>query len=360
MVRRNRLPKFDYLAHVNKKYTEHLIENLKQPFYECIKKICDEINGSNNMKLKTFQKEMKNIKEWDYNRIKKESKFVIQKANLKYISKLLDAVFISNFKLLTTCASRKKVVMENKIPDAGQFFHRCFYEIGKCFYLEPYLICDTKEKNGIRLRNITESLSLIEKSINKTINHFLPYSEIIDVYLTNVEDDSSSDESSEEDYDEEAEKILNSDEENNESDEEDEEDEEENGITNQENNNIENNNQMIMDNNIQNNIQQQNNIEQMNREITIEDDNQIFNNEEQKNIDLPFGLMDVPEVEKNDTQNNNPIQELPPKTINLLENDNQINKQPEQKPEQKPEQIQTDKPKSKIIFFDDADDQFGE
>ena len=40
------------------------------------------------------------------------------------------------------------------------------------------------------------------------------------------------------------------------------------------------------------------------------------------------------------------------KTINLIENDNQINKQPEHN--------QSEKPKTKIIFFDDADDQFGE
>ena len=340
-----RLPKFDYLSQVNKKYTEHLTEILKQPFYECFKKISDELKTSNNMKLKTFQKEMKLIREWDYERIKKEAKYVIIKANVKYIPKLLDAVLISNIKLLTTTASRKKINLDYEIPDLSQFFHRCFIEIGKNFYLEPYLICDFKEKNGMRLKNITDSLFLIEKSLIKTINYFIPYSNILDVYLTNVEEDSSEDESSEESVGD----LLNEDEDEDEDGDGEEQEEEE-----EEQEDVEEEGEMVEQK--QQEQEQEQQKQEMEKEINITaddigDKNQITIEEFDDKIitegelsELPDGLNKIPEIQE---QKIEPRQQIP---------------EPQQKiPEPQPHpQPQEPQPKSKIIFFNDAEDKIDE
>ena len=191
-----RVPKFDYYAKVHDKYSDHLIDLLKEPFYQRVKEICESVKAKNNAKtLKSFQAEMKNVKKWDYDDLKKSAKFVVHKSGSSYVPKLLKAVIISGTKLLTATSSRKKVdAIEMNVPETITFFSKCFINIGRSFYMEPYLICDAGQQPGQRLTNITDSIDLIEKSIKKTIDSFLPYDDILEVYLANAEDDDTSDE----------------------------------------------------------------------------------------------------------------------------------------------------------------------
>ena len=108
--RNKRVPKFDYYAKVHDKYSDHLVELLKQPFYERIKEICESVKAKNNAKtLKSFQAEMKSIKKWDYDDLKKSAKFVIHKSGSAYVPKLLKATIISGTKLLTATSSSSPV-----------------------------------------------------------------------------------------------------------------------------------------------------------------------------------------------------------------------------------------------------------
>ncbi len=195
--RNKRVPKFDYYTKVHDKYCDHLVELLKEPFYQRIKEICESVKAKNNTKtIKSFQAEMKNVKKWDYEDLKKSAKFVVHKSGAsQYVPKLIKATIISGIKLLTATSSRKKVdSIETNSPETITFFSKCFINIGRSFYMEPYLICDAGQQPGQRLINITDSIDLIEKAIKKSIDSFLPYDEILDIYLANVEDDDTSDE----------------------------------------------------------------------------------------------------------------------------------------------------------------------
>ena len=216
--RNRRVPKFDYLSTVHKKYCDRLVDLLQEPFYQRIKEICESVKAKNSAKtLKSFQAEMKNVKKWDYDDLKKSAKFVVHKSGASYVPKLLKAIIISGTKLLTATSSRKKVdAIEMNVPETITFFSKCFINIGRSFYMEPYLICDAGQQPGQRLTNITDSLDLIDKSIRKTIESFLPYDEILEVYLANAEDDDTSDEEPEvepikEDSDNESESDIDSD-----------------------------------------------------------------------------------------------------------------------------------------------------
>ena len=193
--RRRKVPKFDFYATGKKTYENHLIDLLKEPFYKKIKDICDSLkekNKTNSKILKAFQAEMANVKKWEYDDLKSNAKFVVNKSKASYIPKLIRAVIISNTKLLTATSSRKKVEVEINTPEPIQFFHKAFIEIGKSFYVEPFLICDAGQQPGLRLKNITDSLSLIEGCLRKTINSFLPMENILDIYLAQAEEDSDS------------------------------------------------------------------------------------------------------------------------------------------------------------------------
>ena len=194
---RNKVSKFNYYATVKKTYEDHLVESLKEPFYKKLRDMCDKLkekNKNSSKILKLFQADMSNVRKWDYDELKSSTKFVINKAKINYIPKLIRAVVISNIKLLTATASRKKVEIEKATPEPIAFFHRCFIEISKAFYTDPYLVCDYGEQPGMRLKNITESIYIIEGCIKKAINSFLPYDNILDVYLVQAEEDSDDEE----------------------------------------------------------------------------------------------------------------------------------------------------------------------
>ena len=220
-----RTPKFNYLTCVKTQYEQHLIELLKEPFYMKYKELCDNTMTKTKTKtklLKNFQDQLKNTNEWDYETLKIHAKFVVHKSNCKYLPKLIKSVIISSTKNLIETSSRKKINIEYEIPDTMAFFKKCFNSISKSFYLEPTLLCDLNQKTGLRLKNINNSLELIRRAIQKAINSFLPYDEILDIYLNNVDDnsdnDSSDDNQSSDEDDEENEDEYNDDYENDEDD----------------------------------------------------------------------------------------------------------------------------------------------
>jgi hypothetical protein len=194
----SRISKFDYYSAVNKRYTEHIIELLKEPFYVHFKENCESLrkkNKNNESKtIKEFQSEMKNIKRWENDQLRNAAKFVVHKSGSNYIPKIIKAILISGSKLLTASSSRKKRNIEMNIPEPIEFLHKCFIEIGRSFYMEPYLICDKGAKPGVRISRLNDSMKLIEKDIKKSINYFLPYDNILDIYLANAEDDDTSEE----------------------------------------------------------------------------------------------------------------------------------------------------------------------
>ena len=227
-----RTPKFDYLVCVKNQYQKHLIDMLNEPFYNKFKEIADISKKNNKNKkqiLKNFQEELKNINQWDYETLKKHSKFIVYKTNTKYIPKLIKSTIISSTKLLIETSSRKKTKIEYDIPDTINFLKKCFNIISRNFYLEPTLLIDIEQNPSNRLKNLNNSLKMIKDSIEKTINSFLPYDDILEIYLNNIDDDSSEDESSDDKSDNESdnESYVSDGETDNEEDEENDAEEEE-------------------------------------------------------------------------------------------------------------------------------------
>ena len=201
-----RTPKFDYLVCVKNQYESHLIHLLTEPFYMKFKEIAQtNIKNTKTRKLilKNFQEELKKINNWDYELLKKNCKFIIHRSNSKYIPKLIKSVIISSTKLLIETSSRKKTKIEYEIPDTLTFLKKCFNIISRNFYLEPTLLIDIEQTANNRLKNLNNSLELIKKSLYNSINTFLPYDDILEIYLNNIEDnsdDSSSDNEKNDNY----------------------------------------------------------------------------------------------------------------------------------------------------------------
>ena len=315
-----RTPKFNYLTSVKTQYEQHLIELLKEPFYMKYKELCDNTmkkTKNKNKLLKNFQDQLKNINEWDYETLKIHAKFIVHKSNCKYLPKLIKSVIISSTKNLIETSSRKKINIEYEIPNTMNFFKKCFNSISKSFYLEPTLLCDLNQKPGLRLKNINNSLELIRRAIQKAINSFLPYDEILDIYLNNVDDDSDNDSSDD---------NQSSDEEENDNEEEeyndDYEDDEDDKVD--ENNLVE----KISEENIKKEIIEEITDDVMNQ-LPDDDDNHSFINEEE-HISQPPQPQPQPQLQ--------PVQQPQPQLQPVQQPQPQL--QPVQQPQQQLLQIQ--------------------
>ena len=353
--RNKRVPKFDYLSTVHKNYVDHLVNVLKEPFYHKIKDICEnnKIKGNNKI-IKNFQQEMKNIDKWDYEDIKSAAKFVIRKSKCNYTPNLIKASIISGIKFLVATSSRKKITdVEMNIPEAITFFNKCFKEIGRTFYLEPYLICDNGQQPGLRLKNISDSIDLIEKSIRKSLTSFLPYENILEIYLANVDDESSDEEPEQEESEAEESEAEESD---IESDIEQEESEAEESEQEQ----SESDEQGELVNNVENDVEEIMTITK--NDLNTDDTLEIIEDENDENvigIDIPSELNFIPMKSEynSDTESQPQKEEVKKVVVDNVKRSSSPNPTTITKQQPKSAKNSTKNSDSKkIIFFNDIED----
>ena len=211
--------KKEYTNQLQKIITPRLYEGFKSIYEDIINLISKELEENkiqHSSIIKTFQKSLKEIPQWNQEMIKKEYSRIERLSNCDYFDNLVEAVFITNTKILTSVQindSKSKNIKIN-IPQSSYFIHKCYMECAKEIYKNPYIFDQSKnitpkEKHN----NLRETLSLIDNSINTAIRDLLPIRDILKQGLTKnneileeeVEDEEAVDE--EEDADEEEEEV---------------------------------------------------------------------------------------------------------------------------------------------------------
>ena len=187
------------LVEAKKEYTNQLQKILTPRLYEGFKSIYDDIIDLSSKELeekktqtssiiKTFQKMLKEIPQWNNEMIKKEFTRIEKVSNCDYIENLIEAVFITNTKILTSVQinNNKSQNIKINIPQASYFIHKCYIESSKEIYKNPYIFdqynksLTPKEKHN----NLREALNLIDISINNAISDLLPIRDILKQGLT--------------------------------------------------------------------------------------------------------------------------------------------------------------------------------
>jgi len=202
------------LVEAKKEYTTELQKILTPRLYEGFKSIYDDIidmvskeleqtKKQNSSIVKTFQKMLKEIPQWNQDMVKNEYNRIEQLSNCDYFDNLIEAVFITNTKILTSVQindSKSKNVKIN-IPQPSYFVHRCYIECAKEIYKNPYIFDNSKgltpkEKHT----NLRESINIIENSIDNAVRNLLPIRDILKHGLT--KNSSNTEESQEEESNE--------------------------------------------------------------------------------------------------------------------------------------------------------------
>jgi hypothetical protein len=101
-----------------------------------------------------------------------------------FLENLIHAIFIANTKVLTAINSDKTInnSITLTIPNGRDFIHKCYVQIAREFWKNPYLLDDTISSVDIQ-RNLRDSYSLIEQAVNESIRKQLPVRAILQEYL---------------------------------------------------------------------------------------------------------------------------------------------------------------------------------
>jgi len=235
------------LVEAKKEYTNQLQKILTPRLYEGFKSIYEDIinilskeleenKTQSSSLIKTFQKMLKEIPQWNQEVIKTEYLRIVKLSNCDYFDNLIEAVFITNTKILTSVQinDSKSLNIKISVPQSSHFVHKCYIECSREIYKNPYIFDQSKNLTPKeRHNNLREVLNIIDNSINNAIRDLLPIRDILKQGLTKnnqnindlskiIDNDIQKDNNKEVEINEKTEEIQLDD---NEEDEEDEEDE---------------------------------------------------------------------------------------------------------------------------------------
>lgn len=180
------------IVEARKLYTQQMTELLTPLLYQGIKSIFDSCKTNDKRVLKSFQEKLCFVSKWNQTIIDKEFSRILKGTDCNWMDKLLEAVFVSNVKVLSSVAFKTDKVINIKIPDTKNFIHKCYIECARYFYKIPSLIDDRREflsfleiQKNVKLSNMG-----ISDSIEKTIRDSIPIQDILENYLNQNDSDS--------------------------------------------------------------------------------------------------------------------------------------------------------------------------
>ena len=176
------------LIAAKQEYTEQLYDILTENLINIMRETWHSVKDS-PQPLRTFQKKLCDVPEWNNQVIMKHYETIIQQDDIssEYLEKIIEAVFLSNIKILSVVKlESKKQTIDIKIPDTKNFVHKCLIQLARELYIDPHLIDDRETYYNSKFeiqRNYKRIVKLTKESIEKTIRNMIPMKEILDKYL---------------------------------------------------------------------------------------------------------------------------------------------------------------------------------
>ena len=187
------------LVEAKKEYTNQLQQILSPRIYEGFKSIYEELinvlsqelyekKSQNTSLIRMFQKSLKDIPLWNSEMIKNEHIRIEKISNCDYLENLIEAIFITNTKILTSVQINNKnsINLKINVPQSQHFIHKCYIECSKEIYKNPYIFDVSKNITPKeRHNNLRETLNIINNAISNAIRNLLPIRDILKQGLTN-------------------------------------------------------------------------------------------------------------------------------------------------------------------------------
>jgi hypothetical protein len=173
------------VVEAKQEYTRHLCNFLKPLIYDGLMSMyttsIESCEDKDKESLLYFQKELENVPLWNSEVIQDETNRILE--DCVYFHELLTAVFISNVRILSSVKlSNTKKKVEITIPNNDKFIHKCYVNVSKLIYSDPYLFSLKKYDNNI-FNNTKDVYMVIEDAITDAIRDLLPIKSILNSYL---------------------------------------------------------------------------------------------------------------------------------------------------------------------------------
>jgi hypothetical protein len=147
-----------------------------------------ESSPTPNRVLWEFQTALKDIPDWNQDKVIRETDLIQKDCKCDYLEELLTAVFIAHTKVLSAIRlTTRQKKLQISIPKLDHFLHRVLSECARSLWENAFLFADT---NAIeKQKNLRQVSHLCQECVLQAIRGLLPVKSILKEYLTNDEDD---------------------------------------------------------------------------------------------------------------------------------------------------------------------------
>jgi hypothetical protein len=131
--------------------------------------------------LSEFQDSLKQIPEWNLDKVQRETSVLLEKVNCDYIEDLITAVFIAHTKILSAInlhTKPRRGPIKITIPKPDHFMHRTISEGSRLMWSNIYLFDDSASSLE-RQKNMNEVNRFLEEGILQAIRNLLPVKSIL-------------------------------------------------------------------------------------------------------------------------------------------------------------------------------------
>ena len=143
--------------------------------------------------LSSFQNVLKGIPDWNQDKVKRETNYLLKEINCDYFEDLLSAVFVAHTKVLSAIRlTTKQKKLQITIPKVEHFLHHTMIECARILWSNVYLFSQN-EVSIERQKNLRQIELLIQDGILQSIRSMLPVKNILKEYLKDDDDDEDDD-----------------------------------------------------------------------------------------------------------------------------------------------------------------------
>jgi len=168
-------------------YTKQLIFNFQPVLLRFFLDRYDEAKKSISVTSKTrsalseFQESLKQIPEWNLDKVQRETNALLEKVSCDYIEDLITAVFVAHTKILSAInlhTRPRRGPIKITIPKPDHFMHRTMSEGSRILWSNIYLFDDSSGSLD-RQKNMNEVNRFLEEGILQAIRNLLPVKSIL-------------------------------------------------------------------------------------------------------------------------------------------------------------------------------------
>jgi hypothetical protein len=196
-IRHTQMDGVDVYSTAKSEYTEQfclfLVPSLQSYFLGLIDD-AKEREKDHRRILWMFQNLLKEIPDWNQDKVIRETEKIVQSSRCDYLEELLTAVFIAHTKVLSAIrlTNREKKKIQITVPKLEHFLHRSLSESARILWSNAYLF--NEQGTSIeRQKNLRQVESLLHQAVLQSIRGMLPVKNILREYLNNDGDGDDAD-----------------------------------------------------------------------------------------------------------------------------------------------------------------------